>query len=238
MSPFRDREEEEVSQAGSNPPFAEPPLPSPSAAPPWAGPPSAGPALPAAGAEAPPLPDERPPASPRRRGAGSLFEVAVVVLLALFIALLLKVYVAEAYEIKGKSMEPTFLPEQRVMLLKVFYGIRRGDIIIFSSAENCQKDLIKRVIGLPGDRVEMKDGEVYVNGERIPEPYLSGSPWREGHKYHEYRAAEPVRPGKYYVLGDNRPDSQDSRAFHPIDASSIKGKVILRWWPLERLGSF
>ncbi len=169
---------------------------------------------------------------PSRRAFGSFFEVALVVLLALFLALLLKIYVAEAYEIKGKSMEPTFQEEQRVMLLKVFYGLQRGDIIIFSAVDNPTKDLIKRVIGLPGDEVEMRDGDVYVNGRRLDEPYV-----RETRRQENLRP-ERVPPGKYYVLGDNRPDSMDSRNFHPIDASSIKGKVVLRWWPLEKLGSF
>src|SRR5262245_23339637 len=87
------------------------------------------------------------PAAAKPRG--SMYEVLVVVLLALLIALLLKVYVAEAYEIRGRSMEPSFHQDERVMVLKVLYDIQRGDVIIFSSAENCQKDLIKRVIGLP-----------------------------------------------------------------------------------------
>jgi signal peptidase I len=192
-------------------------------------PPDAAPALrttPDPIATAPPAAREARP----RRVFGSIFEVALVVLLALFLALLLKIYVAEAYEIRGRSMEPTFQEEQRVMILKVFYGIQRGDIIIFSSVDNPAKDLIKRVIGLPGDVVEMRHGKVYVNGSKLDEPYV--------HPSAEDVRPEKVQPGKYYVLGDNRPDSMDSRKFHPIDAASIKGKVILRWWPLEKLNSF
>lgn len=166
------------------------------------------------------------------RTFGSLLEIALVIFLALFLALLLKVYVAEAYEIRGRSMETTFHEDDRVMVLKVFYEIRRGDIVIFSSMENPQKDLIKRVIGLPGDRVEMRNGEVLVNGEKLDEPYARTNTRRENRR-------EPVLgPGQYYVLGDNRPDSQDSRVFHAIDTRSIKGKVILRWWPLEKIHSY
>jgi signal peptidase I len=192
------------------------------------------------GAAAPAEPPA-PPASAGKGRARSLlrslfagavfFEVAVVVLLALFSALLLKVYVAEAYEIRGKSMEDTFHQDERVMVLKVLYEIRRGDIIIFASSENPRKDLIKRVIGLPGDRVEVRDGDVFVNGEKLEEPYARRTTRPE-------RFVERVKPGKYFVLGDNRPDSQDSRVFHAIDAASIKGKVVLRWWPLGKFDSF
>jgi signal peptidase I len=130
-------------------------------------------------------------------------------------------------------MEPSFHEEERVMVLKVLYDIQRGDVIIFSSAENCQKDLIKRVIGLPGDHVKIKDGTVTINGRKLDEPYLRTPIFH----YHEEKE-EWVPPGKYYVLGDNRPDSQDSRVFHSIDASTIKGKVILRWWPVKSMESF
>src|SRR5436309_5805890 len=106
-----------------------------------------------------------PPPAARRRPFGTFVEALLVVLLALVIALLLKVYVAEAYEIRGKSMEHTFSQDERVMVLKVLYEIHRGDIIIFAWADNGQqKDLIKRVIGLPGDSVLVRDGSVYVNG--------------------------------------------------------------------------
>jgi signal peptidase I len=171
--------------------------------------------------------------SPRKssRARSSIVEACAVVLLALLLALILKVYVAEAYEIHGRSMMDTFHEEERVMLLKVFYEIHRGDIIIFSSSENPQKDLIKRVIGLPGDVVEIDRSDVYVNGVKLKEPYAV----RNNKDDHDRIV---LGPGKYYVLGDNRPDSQDSRSFHAVDAASIKGRVILRWWPLERLGSF
>ncbi len=177
-----------------------------------------------------------PPAASARRG--TFFEISLVVFLALFIALILKVYVAEAYEIRGKSMMKTFDDGERVMMLKVLYEINRGDIIIFPCPHSSQKDLIKRVIGLPGDHVEVRNGVVFINGTKLEEPYL-GPLDADGHAHmvHEYRRKD-VPPGKYYVLGDNRPASQDSRVFDVIDGSCIKGKVICRWWPIERFTSF
>ena len=170
--------------------------------------------------------------APRSPSRDSILEVAVVVLVALFLALLLKVYVAEAYMIRGKSMKPTFGDGQRVMVQKVLYEIERGDIIIFSSKNDPNKDLIKRVVGLPGDKVLVKgNGVVLVNGDVVQESYIrKGSRDRHG--------PVVVEESTYFVLGDNRPESQDSRTFDSIEADSIKGKVILRWWPLDDLETF
>ena len=172
--------------------------------------------------------------APGRRKQDSLLEVAVVVLLALVLALLLKTYVAEAYMIRGSSMEPTFRDGQRVMVQKAFFEIERGDVIIFASKEDPRKDLIKRVIALPGERVEVIDGHPYVNDKRFQENYIT-----EYGSYRQDRYGPLVIPSdQYFVLGDNRPESQDSRVFDAVEGTLIKGKVILRWWPFEELRSF
>ncbi len=155
-------------------------------------------------------------------------------MVALVLALTVKTYVAEAYEIKGRSMEKTFENGQRVVVLKSFYGIQRGDIIVFASTEDPGKDLIKRVIGLPGETVKIVGGKVYINGARINEDYAL----HDSRDLRDHPREERVEEGHYYVLGDNRPDSHDSRAFHAIPATSIKGKVLVRWWPLSQLSSF
>jgi signal peptidase I len=169
------------------------------------------------------------PASRRKERSG-LVEALILVLIALVLALSLKTYVAEAYEIKGRSMQATFEDGEKVVVLKTLYEIARGDIVVFASKEEPGKDLIKRVIGLPGERVKVEGGHVSINGRVLDEPYAkfgdSG----------EYSAR--VEPDHYYVLGDNRPDSHDSRKFDTIPAASIKGKVVVRWWPLTKLQSF
>lgn len=177
---------------------------------------------------------DAPPAPPRSRRGSAFFELVTVLVLAVLLAMLLKVYVAEAYEIKGTSMQPGLCDQQRVMLLKLGYTIQRGDIVIFSARDGSQKDLIKRVIGLPGDDVEVTDEGVYVNGEKLDEPYLKAELAHARFREHRRRR---VPAGKYYVLGDNRRDSLDSRSFDAIDGASIKGKVVLRWWPLAELKS-
>ncbi len=153
--------------------------------------------------------------------------------MAFALALTLKSYVAEAYEIKGKSMEPNFKTGQRVLVAKAFYVVQRGDVVVFASTEDPNKDLIKRVVGLPGDRIECRDGKVFLNGEPLEEAYVvhPARPYEPAHD-------ETVPPGSYYVLGDNRPDSHDSRYFHSIPQGNLKGEVVLRWWPFEEFDFF
>ena len=111
---------------------------------------------------------------------------------------------------------------------------KRGDMIVFRLPRDRRIFYVKRVVGLPGDHVEVRDGQVLVNGQVLEEPYLNVKLRLDQPEHEE----ELIPPGKYYVLGDNRRDSHDSRRFHAIDGSSIKGKVVLRWWPLEKLDSF
>jgi len=178
-------------------------------------------------------PEEEAPAASRKEKNG-VIEALVLVLIALVLALTLKTYVAEAYEIKGKSMQTTFESGQRVVVLKAFYSIGRGDIVVFASSEDPAKDLIKRVIGLPGERIKVAGGNVYINGRKLDEVYAK-------HDERELRDSpieSRIRDDEYFVLGDNRPDSHDSRSFGPIPASSVKGKVVVRWWPPETLSSY
>jgi len=160
---------------------------------------------------------------PRHRS--SILEALALVCVAFALALTLKTYVAEAYEIKGRSMEPSFRNGERVVVLKAFFDVGRTDVIVFSSVQDPRKDLIKRVIGLPGETVEIRDGGVFVNGERLPEEYVEHS------LYDSDRQTVPE--DSYYVLGDNRPDSHDSRVFKSIPSRNIKGKVVVRWWPVS-----
>lgn len=158
----------------------------------------------------------------------------MLVVVAFTLALSLKTYVAEAYEIKGRSMEPTFHTGERVVVLKSFFDIHRDDIIVFTSTEDPTKDLIKRVIGLPGETIRIAGKSVFINGRRVDEEFAQ-------HGYREER--EPPRETRvpeahYYVMGDNRPDSRDSRSFQAIPANVVKGKVILRWWPFKTLRLF
>ena len=134
-------------------------------------------------------------------------------------------------------MEPTFQNGQRVVVLKAFYGLETGDIVVFASTEDPTKDLIKRIVAGPQDELSVVNGKLKVNDDLVDEGYLLG---RETGFEYESRLPHPnpLPEGEYWVLGDNRPDSHDSRYFGPIPAESIKGKVVVRWWPFDSLRSF
>lgn len=170
----------------------------------------------------------------------------MVVLGAVALALLVKTFVLQAFFIPSLSMASTLEEGDRVLVNKLAYtfgDVGRGDIVVFerppSQTPSEIPDLIKRVVGLPGDSLVIKDGRVYVNGEALSEPYLDpGTVTSTDNTPRKCSDADPcqVPDDQVWVMGDNRPDSQDSRYFGPIPESSIVGKAFVRVWPLDRLG--
>lgn len=181
-----------------------------------------------------PQPPPPPPTIKRE-----IFELAkmVVWLVALFYGL--RTFVVEGFEIRGHSMENTLENNERVLVLKFLYTfseIERGDVIVFRFPEDPKRRFVKRVIGTPGDTIEMIDGVVYVNGMRIEEPYVYVSS-RSRPGASENKDPEVVPEGKYYVLGDHRNVSSDSRSsMGPIPRSAVVGKAVMRFWPLTDMG--
>jgi len=171
---------------------------------------------------------------------------------ALVIALVLRTFVVGTYSIPSGSMEPTLNINDRILVNKLsydFHGINRADIVVFSTPkdEHCAgppvKDLVKRVIGLPGETISLSGGQVYINGKVLSEPWLpvtvrdSTTP---GPGDAAYSLAQPFKvPAKdVFVMGDNRTESCDSRYWGPIPESTIVGKVDIRFWPLSRFHIF
>ncbi len=134
------------------------------------------------------------------------------------------------YMVDGASMEPNFHTNQRVIvdrLTMVLSGPARGDVVVLDSPTNSDELLIKRVVGLPGEQIAIRDGRVYVNGEALSEPYVD--------EFCTYRSCEgtwELGPDEYYVLGDNRMHSLDSHSFGPVNVDSIQGIARIRYWPL------
>jgi len=130
-------------------------------------------------------------------------------------------------------MEPNLHTDQRLVVEKVsyrFHGPRRGDIVVIRVPSQGEELLIKRVVGLPGETVEIRDGRVYIDGQLLDEPYASGST-RQG------RTAQVVVPPLHvFVMGDNRDHSNDSRAFGPVPIDNIVGRAWLSYWPLRDAG--
>lgn len=170
-------------------------------------------------------------------GLKSSLEWGAVIVGALVIALIIQTFLFQAYLIPSGSMQPTLDVGDRVLVNKLSYRSNdpsHGDVIVFKrppgQAESEIKDLIKRVVGLPGETLEAVDGVVFVDGEPLGESYLP-----EGTVTLNLPATT-VPDGTVFVMGDNRGESFDSRFFGPIDVDLIEGRAFLRIWPLGDLG--
>ena len=165
------------------------------------------------------------------------FLQGIVVVLALLVMVYL--FIMSPQEINGASMEPNFHNGEFILTNKVLYKFRqpkRGDVVIFKSPRNKEIDYIKRIIGLPGDTVELKDNAFYVNDQKVEEPYLEPGVTIFGGSYLQEGQAISVPSGTYFVSGDNRPHSYDSREFGPIALEDFIGVAILRYWPFSQMG--
>lgn len=160
-------------------------------------------------------------------------ELPVLLVSAVIIAFLLKAFVVQPFWIPTGSMEPTLMPNDRVLALKFIYRFtepKPGDIVVFIPPNDTQKDYIKRIVAIGGQRIKIIDGKVFVNGKPLPEPYLSVDTFNSGN-LREIK----IPPGKVFVMGDNRPNSLDSRVFGPVDKEKIIGKAFMIYWPLTRI---
>jgi signal peptidase I len=161
-------------------------------------------------------------------------EWAVVLLVAVLVAVGIRTFVVQTFYIPSASMEPTLMIGDRILVDKVSYhlhAVHRGDIVVFSTppGENAGpdvKDLVKRVIGLPGDTISSAGGVVVIDGKPLKEPWLVKGTVTTG------ITTQTIRSGEYFVMGDNRSDSQDSRFFGPIHRSLIVGRVVVKIWPV------
>lgn len=156
--------------------------------------------------------------------------------LSVFIALVVILFLYQPVKVEGTSMMPSLEDQERVFINKFLYRFRfgeveRGDTVVFWFPGDPTKSYIKRVIGLPGDRVEIRSGHVLVNGRMLDEPYVP----------EEYRDRATVGPvlvpeDHFYVLGDHRSSSNDSRSWGPVPRAAIYGKAVFAYWPPEKAG--
>ncbi|GLX70783.1 signal peptidase I [Paenibacillus glycanilyticus] len=162
-----------------------------------------------------------------------LIEWLCSIAAAIAIALLFQNYVYAQAEVHNISMQKTLVEGERLIEDKWSYRFRmpeRGDIVVIHGPESPLR-LVKRVIGLPGDILDVKDGSIYLNGQPVSEPYAVGSTLPGVTRF-----PYTVGSGQLFVLGDNREHSVDSRALGPIAISSIEGKAVYRIWPLNKFG--
>jgi len=143
-------------------------------------------------------------------------------------------FVYQPVKVEGGSMEPSLEDQERIFINKLVYrweSISRGDIVVFRYPRDTRKSFIKRVIGLPGDRIRIAYGHVYVNGQPIAEPYVPED-FLDTRSYPE----SVVPANTYFVLGDHRSMSNDSRDFGAVPRTHIYGKAVFGYWPVEKLG--
>jgi signal peptidase I len=188
-------------------------------------------------------PDDAGPAGSgpqRRRRRRTLAETVITILVAVLLAGLVRAFAFQTFWIPTSSMVPTLGVYDRILVQKALFtwrDVREGDIVVFRHPplDHCpgpqQGDLVKRVIALPGQTIYSSGNSIYVNGRLLAEPYLPhddplGPPVPHASSQHPYR----VPPGEFYLLGDNRAISCDSRYWGPVKGSSIVGKVVLVWW--------
>jgi signal peptidase I len=168
-----------------------------------------------------------------RTGRAILREIAETIALFLLVFIVSRLTIGN-YSILGQSMEPNYHENQRLIVDKVsplLFGYNRGDVVIVRSPIQ-DIELIKRLIGKPGDTIELRDDQVYVNGTLLDEPYLL--PDAHTGLYHDTNRWT-LGEGEYFIMGDNRSFSQDSRAFGPVPADNIVGRALLLYWPLSDL---
>jgi len=191
------------------------------------------PAVPATPAVPPPSkPPAQPPASPSASQVA--FSWLRDLTLSVVIAIIVILFLYQPVKVEGTSMMPSLVNQERIFINKFVYrfaDIARGDTVVFQFPQDTSKSYIKRVIGMPGDTVTVEEGKVYVNGKLLDEPYVPDEN-RDSHSY------PPVTVGSdsYYVLGDHRNSSNDSRNWGTVKRSYIYGKAVFVYWPLDRLG--
>jgi len=167
------------------------------------------------------------------KGKPVMIEVLESILIAVVLAVLIRVFVLAPFFIPSGSMIPTLLEGDRIIVSKITYRFtepQRGDIVVFKYPKDTSKDYVKRLIGLSGETVALKNNQLYINGQAMPESYLPA-----GVHFSDY-GPEQVPEGEYFMLGDNRQNSEDSRYWGSMPRKNVIGKALFIYWPLNRIG--
>jgi signal peptidase I len=183
-------------------------------------------------------PPSRTTAAAVRSGLGSALAWFRDLAFSVLIAVVLIVFIYQPVKVEGTSMMPSLKNQERIFINKFTYrfglgAIRRGDAVVFWYPMDPTKSYIKRVIGIPGDRIRIDSGQVYVNGRPLMEDYVTD---RDNGSWPPAARDQAVPPDRYFVLGDNRASSSDSRAWGFVPRENIYGKAVFAYWPLEEMG--
>lgn len=188
-----------------------------------------------AGATQPITPAE-PPAAPKGGGFWAALSWVRDLAFSVLIAVILIVFIYQPVKVEGTSMMPALTDQERIFINKFTYrfglgDVERGDMVVFFYPLDTSKSYIKRIVGVPGDTVEIDAGHVVVNGQELREDYVP-----EQYRDHQSYSPRQVPPNSYFVLGDHRSSSNDSRSWGFVDRKFIYGKAVFVYWPLTKLG--
>ncbi|HEU4751630.1 MAG TPA: signal peptidase I [Armatimonadota bacterium] len=170
----------------------------------------------------------QPRAARRRSSWRPIWDIAIRALIVFFIV---QTWVMQGYRVFGSCMEPNLCTGERLLgsKLALASGIHRGDVVVFHPPHRPDTAFIKRIIGLPGETIEIRNNRVYVNDRELNEPYLHRA-------WHDDRPPERIADDKVFVMGDNRDNSNDSRMWGELPVRNIQAKAWVRYWPLNRFG--
>ena len=166
-----------------------------------------------------------------------LLELVKVAVLAGVTIALVRYFLFKPFYVKGASMEPNFFDKEYLIIDELSYRLRppqRGEVIVFKYPENPKEYFLKRIVGLPGERVKVAEGQITIYNKEHPEGIILHEPYLPKDLPTIGERVTPISENQYFVLGDNRPNSYDSRRFGAVDKSLVVGRVFFRGWPFNR----
>lgn len=169
----------------------------------------------------------------------SFFDFIKTIAVIVVLAFIIRVFVIQPFIVEGESMEPTFQTKDYLITEKVSYRFRppqRGEVVIFNPPDRSTENYIKRIIGLPGDQIEIREGNIYVNKQKLIEPYLTNIDKTLVAQKEGYTTI--LKDDEYFVMGDNRSHSRDSREIGSIPKQNVVSKVWFRLLPLDHISAF
>jgi signal peptidase I len=174
------------------------------------------------------------------RKIGSFFlDLVETVVMAMAVFVIIYLFLFQPHQVKGSSMLPNFHDGEYILTDKISYRLKepqRGDVVVFRAPRNEEYDYIKRIVGLPSDTLKIKNGKIFVNNTPFNESYLSSDHITLPGKFYKEGETFAIPKDQYFVLGDNRSHSSDSREWGLVPKENIVGKAWLRYWPTNRFG--
>lgn len=159
-------------------------------------------------------------------------DILESIVIAVILAVVIRYFVFQPFYIPSESMKPTLMVGDRIIVNKFLYRFqppKRGDVMVFKYPKDESRDFIKRIIGLPGDTLEIRDSLLFINGKQVEEPWLPSGLMFVG------QPPTKIPPGNYFMMGDNRNNSEDSRVWGFVPEKNIVGKAVVVFWPVDRM---